>query len=298
MYKIDQKYYSGALHVADEDGNPVLGLTTEDFVIEMFLDGTPYQIAVTINELTNGNYQAEFIPDEPGVYTLIIRQLTYNPAGWAEPPVRVWPYPYGTIPSSSYDSFLISIEPADFRDYFTRDFKYLKPFSLTKEYFEDDIVSYQVGNDVNFYKMLLTSSQGVIPTEVTDPPTWEAVNVDVDNYVLDMDIQKGFGKALTLINPELFENGQVLVEAYLYLTAHYMVKDLRLAGSGIDSKGESIASSQSVGSVSVSFSVPEHFSSNPMWGELATTGYGRMYIAYVWPRIQGKPGIARGRTLP
>jgi hypothetical protein len=59
-----------------------------------------------------------------------------------------------------------------------------------------------------------------------------------------------------------------------------------------------VISSKSVGSVSVSYSVPQAFINDPTWGYFAQTGYGKKYLSYVIPRVTGLPGIAVGRTRP
>lgn len=184
--------------------------------------------------------------------------------------------------------------PADFKEYFVRDFKYLPEYDDMQVYFENDIVYYEG----NFYKLLLDSVVGVDPLPATDPLTWEAVPVDLERYVLDQDITKAFAQALAFINPRIFEKEAIMVDAFLYCTAHFLVQDIRMAESGLDSRGEGIMNSKSVGSVSVSYSLPEAYTSDPLWGQFALTGYGQKYLTYVIPRVAFRTGIALGRTLP
>jgi hypothetical protein len=298
MQKVGETYYSGPLHIADENGDPVDSLVSADFVKQLYLNGLPITgVAVTVTLLSNGNYQATFIPNAAGSWTLIITQATYAPDGFAEP-IQVWPYPYLPVPSEDFSSFLLSVTTTDFRNYFTRDFPYLLPFNVNKVYFKDEQVSYLTGNTTNFYKMLLTSATGILPTDVTDPPTWEAVQVDQSKYIVDFDIQKSFNQSINFTNPDIFENAQVLLDAYYYCTAHFLAMDMRMAESGIDSRGEGLISSKSVGSVSVSYSVPDRFQKDSFDAYFAQTGYGQKFLAYVQPRVTGNIGTAGGDTNP
>jgi len=189
---------------------------------------------------------------------------------------------------------LEALLPADFRGYFTRDFKYLPAYDNLRNYFLNDVV-YYLGN---FYKMVLATAVGIPPVPATDPLTWEAVSVNSANYVLDTDIQKAMNQGLNNVNDEIFENDTVLTDAFYYCCAHFLVMDIRMAEAGLDSRGEGIISSKSVGSVSVSFSLPEAFSKDPQWGYFAQTQYGQKYLSYVFPRVTGRPGVASGWTLP
>ena len=188
---------------------------------------------------------------------------------------------------------LATLVPADFRSYFTRDFKYLPAYSASKVYFKDDIVALTTSGVTNFYKMLLTTATGISPTDVTDPPTWEAVNISTDDYVLDSDITKAYRQAIKFVNPCLFEDDDVLTDAYLYCSAHYLVMDIRMAETGLDNRSEGVVASKGVGSVNVSFKLPVE---DPQWEYFNTTEYGKKYLSYVRPRVQGHIGVARGDT--
>jgi len=47
---------------------------------------------------------------------------------------------------------------------------------------------------------------------------------DADKYVQDADIQKAFGEAQASFNQGLYGSDAFITQAYLYLTAHYLVK--------------------------------------------------------------------------
>ncbi|MCK4782533.1 MAG: DUF4054 domain-containing protein [Desulfobacteraceae bacterium] len=187
------------------------------------------------------------------------------------------------------DAILDAITAITFREYFTRDFKYLPTYKADTTYFSGDQVWYLT----NFYECIVTSSLGVLPT---DPTNWKAVNLSQSNYVLDSDINKSLAQALGFVNPAIFESDAVKSDAFLYCTAHYMVMDIRMAESGLDSRGEGVVSSKGVGSVSVSYSLPAAFTNDPTWNYFAQTEYGKKYLSYVIPRLTGLPGIAVGGT--
>ena len=299
MNIVGDAYYSGPLRIVDGHGDPVTTLVDSDFEKHVFYNGDPDTITVTVAHLGEGIYQARFLPDKAGSWTLIIQQDPYSPEGWAEEiGVDIYPYPTPPVTPGSSDAVLDAITPPDFRAYFTRDFKYLPSYDANRVYFKDDVVSLSSHGTANFYKMLLASAVGVSPLDITTPPTWLAVSGTTADYVMDSDIQKAFDQARGFVNPDIFENGKIEADAYYYCTAHYLVLDIRMAESGLDSRGEGVVSSKSVGGVSVSYDMPAAFTADPQWAYFATTEYGRKFLAYIIPRLVGMPGIAYGWTTP
>lgn len=187
---------------------------------------------------------------------------------------------------------LSTITPADFKAYFRRDFLYLPVWDDTRTYMADAVVWYSV-NEM-FYKCL---ENGTTETP-TDDTKWELVAGDVDDYVLDEDIQKAFAEAQTIFNQALLGTDEQIRIGYMYLTAHYLVNDLRTAMRGIQSTGEQLMSSRSVGSVSESYSIPAAWTDNPIYNFLAKTGYGLKYLSMVLPRMVGNIGTVAGWTNP
>lgn len=292
-------YYSGPMRVTDQNGDPVTTLTNTDFTKQLWKDGSQISATgVTVHALSGGNYQATFIPQATGSYTLIISQVTYAPDGWAEQIdcfAREF-IPVDNIVPGDPNAFLDALLPSDFEGYFTRDFKYLPAYNATKIYYIDDLVSLTAYGVTNFYKCLINGTVGIAPTTVTNPATWLAVSVATANYILDTDVSKAMNQARQYTNPEIFENNRVLFEAYMFCTAHYLVMDIRMAESGLDSHGEAIISSKSVGSVSVNYNVPANEGIDAQWAYFASTSYGQKYLSYVMPRVVGKPTWAWGRT--
>lgn len=186
---------------------------------------------------------------------------------------------------------LEALTAADFRGYFTRDFKYLPTYDDTKTYFLNDVVYY----GSNFYKCIVASSLGVLPTDLTN---WEAVNYNTADYVLDSDIDKSLSQGMANVNDEIFESDAIITAAFYYCAAHFLVMDIRMAEAGLDSRGEGVVSSKSVGSVSTSFTLPEAYSKDPQWSYFAQTAYGQKYLSYVIPRVTGLPMAVSDGTTP
>ncbi|NDK07865.1 DUF4054 domain-containing protein [Candidatus Gracilibacteria bacterium] len=178
----------------------------------------------------------------------------------------------------------------DFKNQFFRDFPYLNIWDETKIYNIDNVVYYSVNG--LFYKCKNNGTTS-IPTTILD---WELVNDNILNYVLDADITKAQSEAKLLFNQSLFSSDAEIVLAFNYITAHFLAIDIRRSGEGINSKGEYLANSQSVGSISESKSIPNSISENPYLNIFTTTGYGQKYIGLVLPRLIGRISVVSGAT--
>lgn len=178
----------------------------------------------------------------------------------------------------------------DFKAQFVRDFPYLPVWDNTATYNAGEVVYY----DVNrlFYEAL-NNGVSSVPTDTND---WKLVSDSIDNYVQDADITRAFGEADLTYNTALFSSTDIL--PYLYLTAHYLVLDIQAAQAGISSQGAFNIASKSVGSVSVSYSIPAIFQNNPMAEYLSKTPYGQKYMSFALPRIVGNVQSVEGATQP
>lgn len=114
--------------------------------------------------------------------------------------------------------------------------------------------------------------------------------------VTDPDIEKAQGEANVNFNESLFSDQETFSLCYNYLTAHYLVIDLRNSSQGINGEYSWIVSSKSVGSVSESFSIPESITKNPELAMLTKTNYGAKFISLILPLLAGQVLIAAGRT--
>jgi len=188
---------------------------------------------------------------------------------------------------------LSTITVNDFKAYFRRDFLYL-PVWTDAGFYNTGAVVYYTATEL-FYK---AKSNGVtsVPTETDD---WELQSGEnIDDYVLDEDIEKAFVEAQSSFNQSLFSDDQQIRVAYYYLTAHYLVNDLRTSARGIQSAGESIVSSRTVGSVSESYSIPDAWVKDPILNFYTKSGYGVKYLSLIMPRLVGNIGAVAGWTNP
>lgn len=176
----------------------------------------------------------------------------------------------------------------DFKDLFYRDFPYLNIWDSTKTYNTGDKVYYSV---TSLFYQCLNNSVTSIPTETFD---WSLIEDNLLNYVLDKDIEKAFDEAAINFNESLFSTEDEIKLAYLYVSAHFLVLDLRRSAQGINSKGDFVSESQSVGNVSESLSIPDKIANNPHFQLYTTTGYGMKYLNLVMPRLTGRVNVVKG----
>lgn len=116
-----------------------------------------------------------------------------------------------------------------------------------------------------------------------------------EEYITDADIVRAFGQARINFPLNLFneENGTI---AFLYLTAHYLCKDMAMAQSGINSVGQYIVTSKSVGDVSASYGVPTKFLNDPILNYYSGTDFGLKYLSLLYPRTIGAVNFVLGGT--
>ena len=114
-----------------------------------------------------------------------------------------------------------------------------------------------------------------------------------------------------MFNPALFSTSPIGVPpnltsealiSYLNLSAHFLVTSLQAVGGlgkvggGINSQGEGIVSSKSVGGVSVSFMWPPMVIDSPALYQFTKTIYGQLYLQVLMPRLVGNVGVVLGET--
>lgn len=184
-----------------------------------------------------------------------------------------------------------------FKTFFYRDYPYLPVYNAEKAYFTGDIVFF----NQNFYQSLVDANQ----SPVTDTSAWALYNDSVDSYIGDADIQKAIFEAFAAFPSGLFANNPEELEGYmgdrdlamLYLTAFYLVLDIKNGQAGISSNAySSFVSSKSVGNVSESYGFPAWVSNNPMYSLYLDNGYGKKYLSLIIPKITGFFYLAEGGT--
>lgn len=119
---------------------------------------------------------------------------------------------------------------------------------------------------------------------------------DIDGYITDNDIDKAIREAELGFNKDLFDKTEAKIPM-LYLSAFYLVIDIKNGMAGISSTGySSFVASKSVGNVSESYGIPSWATNNPMYSIYMDNGYGKKYLSYLLPRINGFFYLSKGAT--
>ena len=120
--------------------------------------------------------------------------------------------------------------------------------------------------------------------------------VDMNTTTLDSDIATAFQMTNINFNPDLWADQGSYSLAYLLLSAHYLVMNIRTSSQGLNGQFNFTQSGKSVGSVSESFAIPQRILDNPDWAMLCKTNYGAQYLQLVIPQLAGQMFIAYGHT--
>lgn len=194
---------------------------------------------------------------------------------------------------------LDTITVAQFKSFFYRDFPYLPVYDDDALYNEGAIVYFPT--TLLFYKCGVNGTTGVAPNFVPTPPAinpWAIIPGDVDNYVLDADISRAFQEAQFNLNQGLFASDAQITIGYMYLTAHYLVNDLRTAKAGIAAVAAFPVSSRTVGSVSESYDIPDAYKTSPIYSFYTQSAYGLKFLSLILPKLVGNVGVVAGWTNP
>jgi hypothetical protein len=116
--------------------------------------------------------------------------------------------------------------------------------------------------------------------------------------VRDKDLNVALTHAASGINESLFETQALFTEAYLLLTAHYLVMLFAASSQGLGSQFEWVANSKSVGNISAAYAIPDRISQSPNLAMYSKTVYGALYLQIVWPRMLGAIFTVDGATSP
>ena len=114
----------------------------------------------------------------------------------------------------------------------------------------------------------------------------------INKYIVSQDIQNALNLALMDFNPQY---GTYNTIVFLYLSAHYMVMNIRNSSMGLNSQAKFMLESSSVGGVSIVNNINELFAKDPNFSKYLTTGYGQIYLDMVYPfTVGGGLGIVPG----
>jgi len=114
--------------------------------------------------------------------------------------------------------------------------------------------------------------------------------------VMDADITKALGQAVFNFNEGLYGTQEDYSLAFLYLTAHYLVIDLRASSQGIAGKFSWLEQSKGVGSVSTSYGIPQSIMEDPVFSMYSTTNYGAKFLSLLLPSLKGQIFTVLGGT--
>lgn len=121
---------------------------------------------------------------------------------------------------------------------------------------------------------------------------------DPSTGVLDSDIVKAFGQVNFAINQALFSKQEDYTIGYLWLTAHYLVVDLRAGSQGVAGRYNWLETNKSVGNVSSGYSIPQRILDYPSFAMLTQTRYGAKYLELLLPQLIGQIFTVAGHTHP
>lgn len=116
--------------------------------------------------------------------------------------------------------------------------------------------------------------------------------------VTDADITNAMQLAAVNFNQGLFADQQTYQVAFLLLSAHFLVMNLRASSQGIAGQYEWLQNSKSAGSVSEGLSIPQRILDNPEFAMLSKTNYGAQFLLMVLPQLTGQMFTVCGRTNP
>lgn len=187
---------------------------------------------------------------------------------------------------------LTTITVANFQSQFFRDFPYLPVYSNTQIYQFGNVTQY---TDGGFYRCRSNGTVGIPCTTVVN---WEPICDNANDYVQPQDITNAFAEATILFNQALFGTPAQITLGYLYLTAHFLVTDLRRANAGLSSRPELLVGSRTVGSVTESYEIPEQLKDNAILNGYMKTGYGMKYLDMILPLLVGNVMSVCGTVGP
>lgn len=119
---------------------------------------------------------------------------------------------------------------------------------------------------------------------------------DNSNYIRDKDILNAYAQADLNFNEALFDDNDQKKLAFLFLTAHYLCMDMQMFNAGINSTGQFMMNSKSVGNVSASYTIPEVYQNDPLLNYFSQTQFGCKYLSLIIPRAIGRIAVVRGTT--
>lgn len=118
----------------------------------------------------------------------------------------------------------------------------------------------------------LQESTGNLPSDDT---YWKTVDVNLDSFVMDSDIEEAMGEAAAYFPEYAPMVHDEYVTCFLLLTAHFLIKDWQATHQGLNASGASgILTSRTVGKMSAGYQVSTLLQMYPQWQALIDTWWG------------------------
>lgn len=129
---------------------------------------------------------------------------------------------------------------------------------------------------------------------------WYAQPADQDNLSLvnDCDINNAIAEAQINFNTALYGSDSNITIVFLYLAAFCLVRKIQVSEKGVASQSRFPISSNSVGGVSISFSLPEAYAKDPWLSALTANGYGMRFLEFTLPYLTGNVFVVGGSLGP
>lgn len=121
---------------------------------------------------------------------------------------------------------------------------------------------------------------------------------DINTTVVAQDIANAFQQTNMNINPNCWGDQSSYTLAYLYLSAHYLVLNIRASSQGLNGQWNWAQNNKAVGAVSEGFEIPERLKNNPDFMAYYKTNYGAQYMNWLWPQLSGQIFTVCGTTSP
>ena len=145
----------------------------------------------------------------------------------------------------------------------------------------------------------MAENEVLYPVTIAEFKTWFQrdfpFSEDPTKGITDADIEKAFAEAAFVFNKSLFEEKDQKL-AFLYISAHYLVIDLKNSSMGLKGTFNGLMTNKSVGSVSVGYSMPNWILENPIYSLIAQTPYGVKYLSLIINSCIGNFVAVKGAT--
>lgn len=114
------------------------------------------------------------------------------------------------------------------------------------------------------------------------------------NLVTPNDIAQAISEALINFNTRLYGSNANITTVFMYLAAFNLVRKIIVSTKGLSSQSKFPIGSNSVGGVSINFSLPEAYAKDPWLSSLTVNGYGMRFLEFTLPYLSGNVFVVGG----